>query len=320
MYIRTSNLGTSTQMLNQVMSNQSSLVDSQLQLSTQKRINKPSDSAIDSGQIIQYNKQINKIKTYLNNITNVRAYTETIDYSLASSIESVQRANELSVRAANGTFTNDQLASMRTELDQIKESLVNFANTQYNGQYIFSGNNVGTAPYSLEDDGSVLYHGSDGTVDSERSIEIMDDTFVNLNQVGLDIFGYYQEEIPASGSDPAVPAEGSGIFQTLSQISNALDQDPPDQATVSGLLGSLQNGLVDITNARTDAGAYIAKRLDMSEGYLNDLNITLVEQKSTLEDIDIAQAITEYTSKTFAYQASLQTTAQSINFSLLNYL
>lgn len=323
MYVRTTNLGTSSRMLNQLMVNQSDLVDTQIQLANQKRVSKPSDDAVDASQILQIGKQQDKIKTYLSNITTSREQVNTLDGALASITNVIQRANELTIQAANGTYSASQLKDMKTEIGQIKASIVDFANTQYNGQYIFSGNNTSSPAYTIASDGSVVYNGSSGTDDSQRSMEIMEGVYVPLNVVGSDIFGSYKAEVPEDPGPPvvpAVPASGSGIFKALSDLEVELNKTPADCTAISGLIGDVQDGLNTVSNTRTQYGSYSSKRLDMTESYLNDLSLSLTEQRSGLEDLDVVKAITDLNNKNYAYQASLQTTAQNMQMSLLNYI
>ena len=65
-----------------------------------------------------------------------------------------QRVRELLVQASNGTYNQGDLNSIATEVTQLTETLKQDANTQYAGQYVFSGTLTTTAPYKqgAEDD------------------------------------------------------------------------------------------------------------------------------------------------------------------------
>ena len=323
MYIRTTTTGTTSRMLSQLMSNQSDLINTQIQISSQKRVNKPSDDAVASSQILQLNKQLNKIDSYLSNINTAKDQVATLDGALDNVTDVIQRANELAMQAANGTYNNDQLKSMKSEIDQIIASIVDFSNTQYNGQYIFSGNNTSTPAYTIGTDGSITYNGTDGSNDSQRTMEIIEGVYIPLNITGNSIFGYYKPEVPPTDPmDPSTgtPAEGNGILGALSALSVELDKNDPDRAAVSSMLGDIKNGLETVSTTRTQYGAYSAKRLEMTESYLKDLILSIEDQRSGLEDLDVAKAMTDLANKNYAYQASLQTTAQNLQISLLNYM
>lgn len=316
MYIRTSTLSNTNRMLSQLMGSQNALLESQIQLSSQKRINKPSDNSVDASKILTLGNQQNKIATYKTNIATAREQLNMMDSSLAKVIEVLQRANDLNLQGSNQTYSHEQLMAMKGEIDQITASIVDFANTQYNGQYIFSGNNTATPAYTIQDDGSIVYNGTSGNSDSTRSLEIMEGVNIPLNVIGEQIFGSYQAADEAAGT----PASGNGIFKALSDLSNALAAEPIDIDNIQAQLQPVQDGLNNVNNIRTQYGAYSSKRLDMTESYLQDLTLSLTQQRSDLEDLDIVKAITDLTNNNYAYQASLQATASSMQISLLNYL
>lgn len=316
MYIRTSTLSNTNRMLSQLMGSQNALLESQIQLSSQKRINKPSDNSVDASKILTLGNQQNKIATYKTNIATAREQLNMMDSSLAKVIEVLQRANDLNLQGSNQTYSHEQLMAMKGEIDQITASIVDFANTQYNGQYIFSGNNTATPAYTIQDDGSIVYNGTSGNSDSTRSLEIMEGVNIPLNVIGEQIFGSYQAADEVAGT----PASGNGIFKALSDLSNALAAEPIDIDNIQAQLQPVQDGLNNVNNIRTQYGAYSSKRLDMTESYLQDLTLSLTQQRSDLEDLDIVKAITDLTNNNYAYQASLQATASSMQISLLNYL
>lgn len=319
MNIRTTNLGLSDRMVSQLMVNQSSLLDLQIQMSTQKKLNKPSDNSVDAAQLLTLNKQQSQISSYNNNISTAREQLNMLDSSLGRVIDSITRANELTVQASNETYNTAQLQGIKGEIDQIKAGIMDFANTQYNGQFIFAGNNTASPAYTMASDGSIVYQGSNSPADSPRSIEIMDGVSIPLNVNGIDIFGTYKAGYTStSGID--YPATGSGLFKTLSDLSEALGKNPPDFAGIQGQLSNIQDGLNKVNDTRTQYGSYSSKRLDMTEAYLSDLSLSLSEQQSGLQDLDLVKAITDLNNQNYAYQGSLQVTAKSAQMSLLNYM
>lgn len=322
MNIRTTNLGLSDRMVSQLMVSQSSLLDLQIQMSTQKKLNKPSDNSVDAAQLLTLNKQQSQIGSYNNNIATAREQLNMLDSSLGRVIDSVTRANELTVQASNETYNADQLQGIKGEIDQIKAGIMDFANTQYNGQFIFAGNNTASPAYTMAADGSVTYQGSNSPADSPRSIEIMDGVSIPLNVNGLDIFGDYKAGY-TSTSGIVYPSTGSGLFKALSDLSTALNASPPDLDGPNGIraqLSTIQDGLNTVNNTRTQYGSYSSKRLDMTEAYLSDLSLSLSEQQSGLQDLDLVKAITDLNNQNYAYQGSLQVTAKSAQMSLLNYM
>jgi flagellar hook-associated protein 3 FlgL len=61
-------------------------------------------------------------------------------------------------------------------------------------------------------------------------------------------------------------------------------------------------------------------RLTIKESIMSDIDLSLTERRSNLEEADIIEAIMELKSQQFAYQAALQSTAQILQLSLMDYL
>lgn len=67
---------------------------------------------------------------------------------------------EIAIKAQNGTYDDDDLAIMGTEVKNLKEQVLNILNTKYNERFTFGGSNSSSQePYSFDDDGDVCYNG-----------------------------------------------------------------------------------------------------------------------------------------------------------------
>ena len=216
------------------------------QLSTGKKINSILDDTLQSVNIVNSNRQIAKIDIWTANIgslTNeIKQSSETIEFVL----EKGQRAKDLATTAANGTSSKDNLISTLTELDQIIESIVDTANTNYNGNYIYSGTNTKTPPYSIQygidADGNptdeiigIKYNGTPIDSDWQRQLEISDGVFQTVNVTGTKAFGECDVEpvFEADGVTPVLDADGNPTYTVNSN---------------SGIMGDL----IDFRNALSD--------------------------------------------------------------------
>ena len=75
----------------------------------------------------------------------------------------------------------------------------------------------------------------------------------------------------------------------------------------------------NILNEQTRFGG-IYNRMEMSASTLETTNENLTSYITDLNSIDYATAITDWMNAQYAYQASLQVAASSMNLSLLNYM
>lgn len=319
--IRTTTLGTQNQLMAYISNNQAAYVKSQQQMSSQQKLSKPSDNAVDSSEVININKKQSDIKTYLDNIGTAKIQTNLMDSVFGQAVTGLQDAYDYALQGSNSTYSTQQLGAIKSSIDQITAGIVDLANTKYNGQSIFSGSNTGTNTYTTDPDGSIVYNGSSSTVDDTSNLEISDGEYIQLTLNGEDIFGSYQAEVTDPGTGAVItPASGTGPLKALNDLSTALSQDPPDYEAIRDCLAPLQDAINQVSDARTEVAGYGGQRLELTESYLENVNTSLTERKSNLQDLDMTSAATDLMNKYYAYQASLQATAQGLSLSLLNYI
>ena len=139
---------TTASVLSSINNVQDQLATTQEQLSTGLSINQPSDNPYGASLAIQLKNDMASLGNYTSSITDGTAWASAADTSLQNVMSSLQRAQELTVQAANGTESSTDLSSTADEIDQLADAIKQEANTQYNGQYIFSGTATTTPPYS----------------------------------------------------------------------------------------------------------------------------------------------------------------------------
>src|SRR5579875_1897171 len=196
---RITTLMTSNQILGEINQSQSALANTEQELSTGKTINEPSDNPYGAALAVQLNGQLSQLGDYNNNITDGQAWTQSGTSALNAMQEQVQRAQELVTSAGNGTMSASDLADIGDEINQIVSSIKADANTQYNGQYVFSGTSTATAPY----DSSGNYVGSSTMVTRQIGPNATATVSVNLSS--------------ALGTSST-----TGLLSTLTNIANQL--------------------------------------------------------------------------------------------------
>jgi flagellar hook-associated protein 3 FlgL len=93
-----------------------------------------------------------------------------------------------------------------------------------------------------------------------------------------------------------------------------------DIANLSGkILTNLDNAIDNTLNLRAEVGAK-SNRLQMALNQSAAETLNYKELKSKLNDVDMVKAITEFKMQESVYQAALNTGAQIIQPSLLNFL
>ena len=90
-------------------------------------------------------------------------------------------------------------------------------------------------------------------------------------------------------------------------------------AQMNATLDMFSDAHNNILNEQTKFGG-VYNRMEMSTSTLETTGDNLTAYLSDLNSVDYATAITEWMNAQYAYQASMQVAASSMNMSLLNYL
>ena len=119
-----------------------------------------------------------------------------------------------------------------------------------------------------------------------------------------------------TGTDAAAPRV-EGVFASLAKLRDALHTN--DQAGITAAAGLLESDHSRVVRVRGETGARV-QELESREGRIQDQNVATQALLSSLEDTDFAEAIGRFQTLQTALQATLQTTGQILDLSLLDFL
>ena len=142
---------------------QSGLDRAQLELSTGKKIIRPSDDPTGANSAIRLRKEIEVSDRYITSQDSAERFNMLSESMAKSMTDSVFRAEELMLQSINGTMDANSLQAIAGELQQILNQFEGLSNTtNANGDYIFSGFRTSTQTYVRDDFGYMQYQGDDG--------------------------------------------------------------------------------------------------------------------------------------------------------------
>ena len=118
------------------------LMELNMKASSQKRINKPSDSPVDYMRVLNYRDSIDALKQYQKNIDTGKGWLSLADETMMQAQNMLTRTKELAEQAATGTITKNERDIIAKEARQIFNQMINLANTEYEGKSIFGGQKV----------------------------------------------------------------------------------------------------------------------------------------------------------------------------------
>ena len=111
----------------------------QTELSTGKKIHRPSDDPVGITQVLKYKTDIRETEQYNKNITDALGWLEVSESSLTNIKDILQRVRELTVQAANGTNTAGDTQKIMTEVEELTNEILVAGNATSAGRYLFAG-------------------------------------------------------------------------------------------------------------------------------------------------------------------------------------
>lgn len=303
----------STQMMYQqnmrgIINAQTEWLNAGEQMSTGKRVNRASDDPIAASQAVVLsqaqaeNSQYEMARTFA-------TQKVSLETSVLSQVTlAIQTAQEKIVSAGNGMLSDDDRASLGTDLQGIRDQLLNLANTtDGNGRYIFAGFKSENPPFS-GDAGNIQYVGGSEQitqkVDSARTMVIGhtgDDVFMNITSNAVpEPAGGTQEKSLFNMLDTAIAA-----LKTPKQ--NATDDEKAAlSAAVDKSSRGLKNALNNVLSVQAELGTQLSE-LGSLDTLGSDRKLAQQQQMTDLVDVDIREAISSYVMQQAALQASYKT-------------
>ncbi|GGB45048.1 flagellar hook-associated protein FlgL [Oceanisphaera marina] len=156
------------------------------QMSSSKRVDKPSDDPVSANGILNYKQELRKIEQYQNNINLAENRLRREETGLTSGENITQQVKEIMLKANNPAITQNERDAFKSELQSRIDEMLDIANSKDEfGQAIFGGFQTDSDPFTFDDKGNIVYSGDSG----QRQMVIGDSVKVELNHDGELVFG-----------------------------------------------------------------------------------------------------------------------------------
>jgi flagellar hook-associated protein 3 FlgL len=273
------------------------------ELSSGRTIQEPSDNPYGASQVIDLQSQLEGLSAYESNAQDGISWQNTASSAMASIAHVTQRVRELLVQGANGTYNQSNLETMALQVEQLTEAVKQDANTQYAGQFVFSGTATTTAPY--EQGKSDEYKGNAESV--SRAVGPGASVTITTNISTL------------LGNGEG--AKDGKLLETLRTIAQNLRAGTPEgrAALATTDLKKLDGNIETLTQLQATAGSSTIQ-LQTALTRNEDLQTSISKALSNTEDTNVAAASIAYANEQAAYQAALRAAANIVQESLLNFL
>ena len=235
------------QQLSTMLNQQSTLAQTQNEVSTGNAINVASDNPTGAAQIVGLSHILAENTQYSSNISSANTRLNTETSALTSVGNLLNSVNDVALGAINGAMSSSDLSNMATELTQYRDQLVQLANTtDANGQALFAGTSTTSTPFVTNSStGAVSYAGND----QQAFTAIGSGLQVANSDAGSAIFMNL-----AAGNGSFVASAGSANTGTLVVGANSVTNTAAwSAATAAGPINDTitfgANGSYSVTNA-----------------------------------------------------------------------
>jgi len=281
------------------------LFDRQNIIASGKKINKPSDDPLGMGRVLDYRQTIASIEQYQTNIQRGKTRLDVVEVNLDLVDDLLEVVRAIAQDETGGTTESRQRAA--ESLKDVYDQILDQANSKFNDNYLFSGYQTKTAPFSRDDTQAttfdqftITYNGDAG----DMQFIVADNTTITMQADGQPIF-----HDAASG--------GINIFDVMRDLIVGLEND--DTAAISIQSGLLEQGETQIQDIRS-ANAPILYQLQTTENHWEYYKPKIEDLLGTEENADITRAVVELQSLELAYQSTLATAARIIQPGLISFL
>ncbi|MBT2661797.1 flagellar hook-associated protein FlgL [Bacillus sp. ISL-45] len=267
------------------------------QLSTGKKITKPSDDPVVAMKGMTYRSNLKEVEQYKRNLSELYLWMDNSEAGIDQANSALQRVRELTIQGMNDSYSQEDRQAIAREVEQLKQSLVATANTQVSGRYIFHGTDVMNPPVPQENPVQVDANMADEDINNYK-VEVSRGVFMKANVNPTNVFN--QE-----------------MFDTVQAIQDELGSANPQK--MDELLKDLDKVMNTLSAERSELGARY-NRLEMVETRLGEQEVMATKILSDNEDAEIERVIMDLKSQESVHRAALSVGARIIQPTLMDFL
>ncbi|MBE3589544.1 MAG: flagellar hook-associated protein FlgL [Firmicutes bacterium] len=285
------------QVLGDLRRAQTRLAQLQEQMASGRRINRPSDDPSGVQYTLDLSHGVAQNERYLANAQAAQDRLDTTDQALSSIGDLITRARQLAIQGSDSSLPLSAHRALAAEVRQLRDQLVDTANTEMAGHYLFAGARDDTKPWSVDPVTGLLQYAN---------------------------AAYPQTIVREIGPGVRVPVnvDASKDIQDLYTALDKLaqDLDAQDVTSVSGAdlteISRLQDAFLQ---HRAVVGA-LSARMQMAIDRLGAAGFELQKLLSDTEDADVTKTVMDALQSENAYRMALQVGARLLQPTLLDFL
>ncbi len=273
------------------------------EISSGKKINRPSDDPFGAAKALGYYSELHDIDQYNRNINQAIAWMNITETAFKQMEDVVIKTQEIALSQASDTATAETRKAMAGQIRQLKGHFLQIANTKLGDRYIFAGFKTNEEPFQSDN----YYHGD------TNKIKVNISPYMHL---GFNITGEFLAPQYDPTSPPTLTPENN-IFQLYDELADALENNNSNK--IRKLLSYINEFYGKINKKHAELGN-IMERFEKVQLELSNMQGDISKLLSDTEDADIAKTTSNLAMCQTMYQSTLAAMAKVIQNNLLNYL
>lgn len=231
--------------------------------------------------------------------------------------------------------TKEVRQSYASAIRQFQQSMVLSLNSSYEDTFLFAGSDGKNPPFELTSDGTLKYRGINvnalnGSDDYEKLKSLSNENlYVDLGMgLSMDDFDQVVSSSAFNMSLPGINAIGYGfddkgmsnnIIVMAGKLADVLEADTFDADLYRDLTSKFETIGTNLTNQITELGVR-SEFLTTTKDRLDNAEISIQAQMSSVEGVDMAEAITNYMWDQYAYNAALKVGTSILSSSFIDFM
>ena len=290
MITRFGDFAQSNQMVRLLTGAQTRARDIQAQLGSGKVAEQFGQLGVKTHQLLDAKTSVQQVRQFQADNQLVQSRLEVMESAIASVFDLGSRLKTLTIqRLSDGAAVPGTIA---IEAELMLEQVASALNVDVDGRHLFAGSRIDTAPVDL--DQASYYQG---------------DQIALSAKIDVDLSITY-----------GMTADREGFDQLIEAFRTVIDADPAgDRAQLEQALDLLNQALPKIADDRAEAGARHTQ-IERVNQIHTAAELYLEREISTIEDVDVAEAVTRLTQDQVALEAAMATIARLNQLSLTDFL
>lgn len=294
---------------NAMMRQSTSLLHTQQQIATGRRILTPADDPIAAARALEVTQSQRANEQFQTNIGYANDALKSLDSDLGAVGDILMYIRTRAVEAGNGSYSDKEHEAIATDIEAQFNALLGIANSKdATGEYRFAGYKSDVQPFSFDPlqppATQVGYAGDAG----RRSIQVASSRVMEIGEPGAEIFGVDD----TTGE--------SKVFKAIATFIDGLKNPTGGiSATVSDAIGEMDGALENVLTIRASVGSRMVE-LESLEGVSAAHGEQYATTLSRLQDLDYAEAISRLTQQQTVLQAAQQSYVSITGLSLFKLL